>query len=285
MIIFLGIIILISSFLSYEFLIKYFIIQSLRSNIFLWFFLLNSVTNNYVSSTFILIIIFIKLALPPFHTWFLNLITILDWKSIWLISTLQKIIPLILLSLILPKNFFLFFIFLGLLIVFINSLSIKYIKLALGISRIFASLWIISIILIKEKIISFLLIYSLSLFLVIFLCSLLESPPLLWNKNLFIEQTVILIILFLNLGGIPPFAGFWVKFIAFQELIFLNMEVLGFSLVIVSAWLIFIYIQLIVSRINQISKNLLILPISNNNLMPSYILILVVMAPLLLFIF
>ena len=83
--------------------VKYFLIQRWASIIFLisYFF-----CSYFINSIRILLIlsIFIKLGISPFHTWFISILKTCSLYILMLLSSLQKIIPLIILN-----NVFFFF--------------------------------------------------------------------------------------------------------------------------------------------------------------------------------
>ncbi|CAD6238204.1 GSCOCG00012516001-RA-CDS [Cotesia congregata] len=51
----------------YDLSIKYFLINSISSSIFLFFVIINFINLSIFSNLFINLIIFIKLGIPPFH--------------------------------------------------------------------------------------------------------------------------------------------------------------------------------------------------------------------------
>lgn len=74
--------------------IKYFLIQALGSRVFLLslFFLARARAGIVVG--FLLIAILLKLAMAPFQFWLVNLLGDIDWLRFFLISTVQKLMPI-----------------------------------------------------------------------------------------------------------------------------------------------------------------------------------------------
>jgi len=77
--------------------VKYFIVQSLGSNIFLMRFLIGRVYGS-VYSLLIVTAMLLKLGCPPFHYWFMSVVKRSDLNIIFLLRTAQKLIPLIFLA-------------------------------------------------------------------------------------------------------------------------------------------------------------------------------------------
>lgn len=156
-----------SSIYSIEATIKYFLIQAFAS-ILLLIFLINK-NLLFLNNDNILIILplLIKLRLIPFHLWLPSIIEGLNWISCLLITTWQKITPLIIISYLnINKNIIFLIIFISINSIFgLNQNSIRKI---LAISSINNTTWILFAILINENLwINYFLIYSLLNFLII----------------------------------------------------------------------------------------------------------------------
>ena len=77
--------------------VKYFLIQRWASIIFLIrYFFCNFLFNSFY--LLLIISIFIKLGISPFHTWFISILKSCSLYILILLSTVQKIIPLIILN-------------------------------------------------------------------------------------------------------------------------------------------------------------------------------------------
>jgi NADH-ubiquinone oxidoreductase chain 2 len=84
--------------LSLEGALKYFLIQSVGSILFLVRALLLEGSAHLVSSALISVSIFLKLGAAPLHGWFISLMRTVSLRTLFYLSTTQKIIPLIILS-------------------------------------------------------------------------------------------------------------------------------------------------------------------------------------------
>jgi len=76
---------------------KYFIVQSFASAVFIFSSCLSMIISPLIFF-FVYLAILVKLGLAPFHSWFLNLIELSSLNILFLLSTVQKIIPLYILS-------------------------------------------------------------------------------------------------------------------------------------------------------------------------------------------
>ena len=226
--------------------IKYFLIQRWASVIFLIrFFLLNLFLNNM----YILIIfrIFIKLGVTPFHIWFISILKTRSLFILIILSTIQKIIPLIILSNLSIKFEILYIIIFFNILTFLIILSrIININKILAVSSMINIIWILFRIIFSLKLIFlFIIIY---LFLLIGIYIIYN----IYNLNIFLQinrinyfDKIIIIMIFISLGGIPPLLGFLRKYIILKFLIF--YENFFFLLVVIFSSLLILYIY--ISRI------------------------------------
>lgn len=85
-----------------ENLMKYFLVQSFASAIFIFSTCLSLILSP-LCFFFVFLSILLKLGLAPFHSWFLNLIELSTLSTLLLLSTIQKVIPLYALSIFSEK--------------------------------------------------------------------------------------------------------------------------------------------------------------------------------------
>ena len=215
--------------------VKYFLIQRWASIIFLisYFF-----CSYFINSIRILLIlsIFIKLGISPFHTWFISILKTCSLYILMLLSSLQKIIPLIILN-----NVFFFFrtfyfcIIITIIFLVIILSSVININKLLALSSLGNILWLISSNLLSLKL--------MILFLTIYVF-LLMGIYLFYNSfyyNLFIQinrinffDKIIIVLLFISLGGMPPLLGFLRKFLILK-IIFIYENLILFLIIIFSS--------------------------------------------------
>lgn len=215
--------------------VKYFIIQRWASIIFLIrFFFCNYLFNRFY--TLLIIRIFIKLGISPFHTWFISILKTCSLFILIILSTVQKLIPLIILNNIYINFNLLYFriIITIIFILFILSSVINLNKL-LALSSLGNILWLIS-----RNILSLKLIL---LFIFIYIYILLGIYIFynIYYYNIFIQinrinffDKIIIIMVFISLGGIPPMLGFLRKLLILK-IIFIYENMFLFLIIIFSA--------------------------------------------------
>lgn len=236
-----------------EFIIKYYLIQSISSINFLFFILI--INFNFINSfffyNFIIInlnlTLLIKIGRAPFHFWLISIIEGISWYNTLILLTLQKIPPIILISYYLNFKILIIIIILNCLFGSLGGLNQLNLQKIITYSSIYNFRWIFRSIVINESLFFFfILIYSLIIFNLI---SFFSEIKLYFINQLYLikSQKYFIFIIFLNLlslGGLPPFLGFITKWIISMYIIqTINLIVL---LIILSSLInLYYYIQLI----------------------------------------
>lgn len=193
-----------------------------------------------------------KIGIAPFHFWFPEIIEGLNWLNSFILLTWQKIAPLILISYnFFNRIFFSIIILIGILIRGIIIWNQSRIKKILAFSSINHLRWILRILFFNQSILLFYFcFYSiLTLILVIIFKTfkILKIKELIIilnsNKNL----KLLIFLTFFSLGGVPPFLGFFFKWIIIKNLIINNFNVLAFFIVIFTLITLYAYIRLILN--------------------------------------
>lgn len=230
--------------------VKYLVIQRVSGIIILVIFIVASFTiiKNFWL-LFLNMFILLKLGAAPFFQWVLIVGENQGWWRLYLILTLQKVVPLYIVQLLGSKvliilrtiSFFILPLFM---------LRVKSIKKIVIISSTYLLIAIISAtILMGYKWKSFIALYSVSLFPLIringsFGGSLIR-PKLQEDKT----TTVVWLLLFVGLIGVPPFPGFLLKFDIRLTLIFFDLWVVGLVFNLISGILMYIYINIIILKV------------------------------------
>lgn len=210
--------------------IKYFLAQALGSGLIL----LGSIsllTNPHLQwrTNFINLILFLglltKLGLPPCHFWFPTVISIISWPICIILTTWQKLVPITLLAYVIsPKInlFILLIISLRSLLGGLGGLNQTQLRPLLAYSSIGHISWMIAA---RTSSYSTIIIYFISYVIIstplIILfwysnsLSNLTSPKFSHNSIL---HTPSLFLLILSLGGLPPFLGFYPKWIVIETI-------------------------------------------------------------------
>ena len=140
----------------------YFLIQRLGRVFILLRILIFLIWNIKLFSLIFFSAILLKLGSAPFQFWYLKLIQKISWKNIWLLSVWQKFIPLILLKFSSSVILILFGV-INVLTRRLSSVKQKKIKKILGLSSLFSLGWVISVIVLSEIWLWFILGYGLVL--------------------------------------------------------------------------------------------------------------------------
>lgn len=233
--------------------LKYFLTQSIASINFLFSVLLNLFFIkifffNDLLSIIINSAILIKIGSVPFHFWFPNIIEGLSWFNRFILITWQKISPIILISYNINFNFLIFIIIFNVIIGAIGRFNQTSLRKLLAFSSINNIGWLISALLIRENLwLIYFLFYSIFLFISCFFFYITNifyiNQLFNFNYNFLIKFSII--INFLSLGGLPPFLGFFPKWIIINYIINNNLIIINFLFIIRRLIILFIYIRII----------------------------------------
>lgn len=265
LIIFIGLILL-NNYNIYNSPIKYYLINTLRSSLFIILININLFYINNLIFLVINLIIIVKLGIFPFQFWFIDILINLNWVNCLILVTWQKFIPFIILIFKFNVILLLVDIFLrGILSVLFgfNQINLKKI---IGYSSINHICWILFSLIISELL---WLIYYLSyiiinisliyLFKIINLISLLDLFRI---SNKF--YNLILIIILFSLGRLPPFFGFLIKWYRIFKILLSINFLINFILIYYSLMYLYNYIRLCYSImimnyfINKINYKILV---------------------------
>jgi len=190
--------------------VKYFISQRLASLVFILSFLLvNSAV--WIDRLIRLAIIF-KLGVPPFHSWLIRILRIIRYSRMFVLFTIQKFIPFLILSQVIFIEAWIWILLIcliALMLLFINRLRRFYMLLIL--SGMLNTVWIMRCVTKGGDWVGFLLAYRVVLGGFIF--GLSVGGVIKINDMLILDWSYTSIIRFhlLNLGGLPPLVGFLIK--------------------------------------------------------------------------
>lgn len=191
-----------------------------------------------------------KIGIAPFHFWFPEVIEGLNWLNCLILLTWQKITPIVLVMYNINFQYFFIFIIIFRMIIRgfigINQSSLRKILAYSSINHI---AWIIRAIFFSETIwFYYFIIYAVLTINIIVIFKILNifyynQLLISLNNNFLIKFFFSLN--FLSLGGLPPFLGFFPKWLSIQYLISLNWIFLTFFIVLLTLLTLFYYIRLI----------------------------------------
>lgn len=246
---------------SSEASLKYFLIQALASTTLLFSIIsiyltteISTFIENEIFSFLIRSSILIKIGAAPFHFWFPGVIEGLNWLNCLLLITWQKIAPLILLSYCLKLNVFSSsIVILSVIIGSLGGLNQTSLRKLIAYSSINHLGWIIAAIAVRENLwINYFLIYSFLSSCLIFTFNSsqifhINQRFFTLNKNPWLKFSTILFLL--SLGGLPPFLGFFPKWIVIQTLTEHNIIFITITIVVMTLITLFYYLRISFSAI------------------------------------
>nr|AQT38622.1 NADH dehydrogenase subunit 2 [Megathymus violae] len=246
-----------NNLLSSESSLKYFLVQSIASINFLFSILLKLMLMKNFEINFLMTILInssmmTKMGSAPFHFWFPNIIESLNWLNCFILMTWQKITPMILMSYYMNLNFLMFIMMLNSIIGAIGGINQTSLRKLLSFSSINNLGWMMSAIMISENLwMLYFLLYS---FFVSIMCFIFYIMNIYFINQLFIFNfnylmKFLLMINFLSMGGLPPFLGFFPKWIIINFLMNMNLYFISFIFIMMSLITLFFYIRIIFSCI------------------------------------
>nr|ASM41809.1 NADH dehydrogenase subunit 2 [Eutetrapha metallescens] len=248
--------------------LKYFITQALASNILLFSILssLNMGESLSMSQDYLTLILnsalLTKIGAAPFHAWFPEVMEGLNWTNSLIMLTWQKIAPMILLFYnCYFSMFFLTIILISTTISGIMGLNQTSLRKIMAYSSINHISWMLASMLNSQTIWMFyFLVYSIISINIIWLFKKLEIftlNQLYFSLNSSKLVKLFFLINFLSLGGLPPFLGFFPKWLVINNLLQNNFYFLGTLLIIFTLITLFFYLRIIfTSLMINFSENL-----------------------------
>nr|WPV76784.1 NADH dehydrogenase subunit 2 [Phlebotomus chinensis]WPV76810.1 NADH dehydrogenase subunit 2 [Phlebotomus chinensis]WPV76836.1 NADH dehydrogenase subunit 2 [Phlebotomus chinensis]WPV76849.1 NADH dehydrogenase subunit 2 [Phlebotomus chinensis] len=247
-----------SNLYSNEASLKYFLTQAMASSLLLFSIILflnyNLLNFNLWNINFwtklslINLTLLIKMGSAPFHFWFPSVMNCLSWFNNWLLMTIQKIAPFILIFY--SFNFYINMMSLILSLIFgslggLNQTSIRKIMAYSSINHL--SWMLCSIFFSKNLWLNYFFFYyfltsSIVLLFNLFNIFYINQFFLYFNNNLTIKFSIF--ILLLSLGGLPPFLGFFPKWLVIQYLMFNNFYFILLLMVIFTLFTLYFYLQM-----------------------------------------
>nr|SSD62313.1 NADH dehydrogenase subunit 2 [Parides photinus] len=243
--------------LSSEAALKYFLTQSIASINFLFtiilkFTLFLNFETNFLISILINSSMLMKMGSTPFHFWFPNIVEGLSWFNCFILMSWQKISPLILLSYYINNNFILMIASMNVIISTLGGFNQTSLRKIMAFSSINNLGWMLMSLMISNNLwLFYFLFYSFFTSIVCFTFHMFNiffiNQLFIINMNYSIKFS--LMINFLSLSGLPPFLGFFPKWIIINFLINNNFLMICFIFIMMSLIMMFIYIRIIYSSI------------------------------------
>lgn len=235
--------------------LKYFIIQTIASTLLLFSIIIISMKFIYqinLITYFNLIFntsLFIKIGAAPFHFWFPEIIEGLNWLNAIIILTWQKLRPIVLLTYSNTTSIYLILtIIFRIIIRGIIGLNQTRLRKIIAYSSINHIGWIISsIILIEIVWFYYFIIYciiTINIRIIFIKLNVFHINQLYISINYHILLKLFFALNFISLGGLPPFLGFFPKWLTIQTLIQRNMYSIAFIIILITLITLFFYLRI-----------------------------------------
>nr|UGB90505.1 NADH dehydrogenase subunit 2 [Leptomantella tonkinae] len=245
--------------------LKYFLIQAIASSTFLFMILLKTnfyemffFLKNFSWNNIMMIPLLLKIASAPFHWWLPSVLEGLSWFNCFLILSIQKVAPLILISyLISNNNFIQFMIITSAMVGAIGGLNQTSIRKILAFSSINHVGWMLTTMIVNSNLWSiYLAIYIINITAIITVTSALTMNYIsqifnALNYTKFVKYFLLLSLL--SLGGLPPFIGFFPKWMTIQFMAMNWMVITALILIMTSLLTLFYYLRIIYSSLMLLS--------------------------------
>nr|ASY98470.1 NADH dehydrogenase subunit 2 [Tarachomantis alaotrana] len=250
---------------SNEASLKYFLIQAIASSTLLFLILLKTniqemfyITKLSTWNNLMMLPLMMKIAASPFYWWLPSVMEGLSWMNCFILLSIQKIAPLMLISYMLTNNYFIQFIiissaFIGA-IGGLNQISLRKI---LSFSSINHIGWMLSTMMMGSNVwLLYFTIYTINIISIISMTAMINLSYISQTFNSMNNKKIVKFTLFiamLSLGGLPPFLGFFPKWIAIQFMaqnlmIFTSTILISSSLLTLFYYMRMIYTTLMITN-------------------------------------
>uniref|UniRef100_UPI0030FF3DB8 NADH dehydrogenase subunit 2 n=1 Tax=Bothriocroton auruginans TaxID=188736 RepID=UPI0030FF3DB8 len=209
-------------------MISYFVIQSFSSSLFFMSSIMWTMEELNLFLIIINISMMIKLGMIPFHFWVVSISETLKLNSLLILLTLQKVIPLFILTKMI-SSIFLIFSVASSIFGSLMAMSSKMIRKLMILSSISHLGWITILISISSNFwIIYLVIYSVILFKIFLI---LNKNNIYMISNFFLKkmkthEKIMLVSAMMSISGMPPFLGFFMKLISILMIIKFSMLIM-----------------------------------------------------------
>nr|YP_010947051.1 NADH dehydrogenase subunit 2 [Ergaula nepalensis]WGO57860.1 NADH dehydrogenase subunit 2 [Ergaula nepalensis] len=236
--------------------LKYFLVQAIASSVLIFIIIykiiLNSSatfldSNNFLTSLISIPLMF-KGGAAPLHWWFPSVMEGLDWMNCFVLMTVQKISPMVLISYILKFNILAStFILTSVIVGAVGGFNQTSTRKIMTYSSINHMGWMLSAVLIGMNL--WLIYFGIYLILTLSIIIFLKNHQMSFvnqsmSVNLKPETKFIFLMGLLSLGGLPPFLGFLPKWIIIQSMIMNNLSLITVIMIISSLITLYFYLRI-----------------------------------------
>nr|YP_007025099.1 NADH dehydrogenase subunit 2 [Gorpis annulatus]AEI53342.1 NADH dehydrogenase subunit 2 [Gorpis annulatus] len=239
--------------LTSESCMMYFLIQSMGSMILLCMILITNTLMmtemmiNTIMSNILIMSMAIKMGVPPFHFWMPEVMNKMNWIKCLMLMTLQKIPLLFTMSLINPTIIMMVLIITSVIMGAMGGLNHTSLRKMMAYSSMNHMGWMMSCIIINKNLwILYMMMYI-----------IITIPLMMWlnyYKLYYINQIsmtastlvskMTLLINMMSMGGMPPFTGFYMKWMVIKSFTIMNMQFMIVIMIMCSLLTLFYYIRM-----------------------------------------
>ena len=229
---------------AFENTIKYFLVQSVASIIFLSSRIMVNFLPSYFSDVGTISIL-LKLGAAPLHRWFISILKTCSLTVLFFLSTIQKILPLLVCFNLWLKSWILvLFSVITFILILLSTPGIININKILGVSSVMNLIWfLLSTQTSYLVFFLFFIIYTTILYCLILILFNLIVTRFYELGGVSVRLKTLLVYLFMSLGGMPPFLGFLGKICVLKENMYSMDSVFLVSLVLASLRVLYLYIS------------------------------------------
>nr|WIL07522.1 NADH dehydrogenase subunit 2 [Aptinothrips stylifer] len=232
----------------------YFLIQSISSMILMMAFMMMSVflMNKNLFITMIITSIFLKMGFFPFQFWVPTVMEGLSWMSCFILLTIQKILPMMILFMITTQKTILIICMLNSILASIGGVTQFSLRKIMSFSSMnHLSMIVLTIFLSKMMFKVYLYIYTImSMFSFIYFTKLNMNNlnQTFYSKKNYSYLNITPILIILNMAGTPPLLGFFPKMMVILKLLELNMLLISIVILTFNVLATFFYLRLTLSN-------------------------------------
>nr|WOW98970.1 NADH dehydrogenase subunit 2 [Cixiidae sp.] len=224
---------------------KYFIIQSTSSSMIMVAILHNSISQTSLSQSMLLMMsMMLKLGMSPMHMWVPSIMSKMTWENCFIMTSILKIPPLILINQMMNFKLLILPLILSLIMGSIVGLKQTSLKKVMAYSSISNSSWMLtSFMLKKSTAMIFISIYFLMNFII--MMTLKKNNLMYMNQmnSKSIKQKMNFMLSMLSISGLPPTIGFFNKWMMLKELM-KNYSILPITMILTSTISMFFYLKM-----------------------------------------
>nr|YP_010586082.1 NADH dehydrogenase subunit 2 [Ceraclea indistincta]UZZ43818.1 NADH dehydrogenase subunit 2 [Ceraclea indistincta] len=243
---------------SSESMMLYFLVQSISSMNLLFFVMMMNlnfdwmkIIINFMNNSMVInLTLLMKIGAAPFYFWFPKVIKMLSWNNIFILMTWQKIIPLMLMKYCLIKNLIIMSIIFSVVMSSIMAFNQTNLKTIMSFSSINHLGWMMTAMIMNFNT---MLIYFINYMVLNYiLCKMFHLLNIKVLLNMFMSNfnnnyKTILLINFLSLSGLPPFLGFFPKWLVIMNMMINNHYILMTILIMTALINLFFYLRILIS--------------------------------------